>query len=101
LLLSLFLFFISINKKKRGNRRNSMTSPAVPLDGTSPALRLPRTTEVIGFDGLKMLELLRRDNPQCFEGDDLNSLISSIARKTGYQVNEHWLQLFGLCANCR
>jgi len=36
-----------------------------------------------------------------FEGDDLNSLISSIAKKTGYQINEHWLQLFGLCANCR
>lgn len=36
-----------------------------------------------------------------FEGDDLNSLINSISRKTGYQVNEHWLQLFGLCANCR
>lgn len=36
-----------------------------------------------------------------FEGDDLNSLISSIARKTGYQINEHWLQLFGLCENCR
>jgi Fur family transcriptional regulator, ferric uptake regulator len=36
-----------------------------------------------------------------FEGDDLNSLIGSIARKTGYQINEHWLQLFGLCAKCR
>ncbi|MBI3153017.1 MAG: transcriptional repressor [Chloroflexi bacterium] len=36
-----------------------------------------------------------------FEGDDLNPLINSIARKTGYQINEHWLQLFGLCANCR
>ncbi len=36
-----------------------------------------------------------------FEGDDLNALIGSIARKTGYQVNEHWLQLFGLCADCR
>ncbi|WKZ36622.1 MAG: Fur family transcriptional regulator [Anaerolineales bacterium] len=36
-----------------------------------------------------------------FEGDDLSTLISSIARKTGYQINEHWLQLFGLCAKCR
>jgi Fur family transcriptional regulator, ferric uptake regulator len=36
-----------------------------------------------------------------FEGDDLEKLIRSIARKTGYQITEHWLQLFGLCPNCR
>ena len=36
-----------------------------------------------------------------FEGDDLETLITSIARKTGYQITEHWLQLFGLCADCK
>jgi Fur family transcriptional regulator, ferric uptake regulator len=36
-----------------------------------------------------------------FEGDDLETLIKSIARRTGYQITEHWLQLFGLCPNCR
>lgn len=36
-----------------------------------------------------------------FDGDDLDALTQSIAQKTGYQINEHWLQLFGLCANCR
>lgn len=36
-----------------------------------------------------------------FEGDDLDSLTKTIAKKTGYQINEHWLQLFGLCADCR
>lgn len=36
-----------------------------------------------------------------FEGDDLEMLIKSIARKTGYQITEHWLQLFGLCPNCK
>ncbi|MBI5946455.1 MAG: transcriptional repressor [Chloroflexi bacterium] len=36
-----------------------------------------------------------------FEGDDLDVLTESIAQKTGYQISEHWLQLFGLCANCR
>lgn len=35
-----------------------------------------------------------------FAGDDLDSLTKNIARKTGYQIKEHWLQLFGLCANC-
>ena len=36
-----------------------------------------------------------------FEGDDLENLMKSIARKTGYQITEHWLQLFGLCPNCK
>ena len=36
-----------------------------------------------------------------FEGDDLKALMSAIASKTGYRVQEHWLQLFGLCASCR
>lgn len=36
-----------------------------------------------------------------FEGDDLDSLTRSIARKTGYEIHEHWLQLFGLCSNCK
>lgn len=36
-----------------------------------------------------------------FEGDDLNSLIASISTRTGYRINEHWLQLFGVCESCR
>ena len=36
-----------------------------------------------------------------FEGDDLDKLIGSISSKTGYQIREHWLQLFGLCNNCK
>jgi len=36
-----------------------------------------------------------------FEGDDLETLIKSIARKTGFQITEHWLQLFGLCPHCK
>jgi Fe2+ or Zn2+ uptake regulation protein len=36
-----------------------------------------------------------------FDGDNLDALTQSIAQKTGYQINEHWLQLFGLCADCR
>jgi Fur family ferric uptake transcriptional regulator len=35
-----------------------------------------------------------------FEGDDLDNLIETISIKTGYAIQEHWLQLFGLCANC-
>lgn len=36
-----------------------------------------------------------------FDGDDLDGLTKAISKKTGYKVNEHWLQLFGLCAACR
>jgi len=36
-----------------------------------------------------------------FEGDDLDPLMASIAGKTGYNVREHWLQLFGLCSDCQ
>lgn len=36
-----------------------------------------------------------------FAGDDLDALIQSISKKTGYKVSEHWLQLFGLCEACQ
>ena len=36
-----------------------------------------------------------------FEGDDLDKLIGSISTKSGYQIREHWLQLFGLCKSCK
>ncbi len=36
-----------------------------------------------------------------FSGDDIGALIHSVAEKTGFEVREHWLQLFGLCADCK
>ena len=36
-----------------------------------------------------------------FEGDDLDALIKTISKKTGYLIREHWLQLFGLCQACQ
>ncbi|MGZ9221973.1 MAG: Fur family transcriptional regulator [Anaerolineales bacterium] len=36
-----------------------------------------------------------------FEGDDLEALIKTISKKTGYLIREHWLQLFGLCQACQ
>jgi Fe2+ or Zn2+ uptake regulation protein len=36
-----------------------------------------------------------------FSGDDLSELIEQISQRSGYQVQEHWLQLFGLCGSCR
>jgi Fe2+ or Zn2+ uptake regulation protein len=38
---------------------------------------------------------------QFFDGDNLDGLIQKIHRQTGYQVQDHWLQLFGLCGQCQ
>lgn len=36
-----------------------------------------------------------------FSGDDLSPLLADLARRSGYAIGEHWLQVFGLCASCR
>jgi Fe2+ or Zn2+ uptake regulation protein len=36
-----------------------------------------------------------------FAGDNLEPLMQTIVEKTGYQIVEHWLQLFGTCSDCQ
>ena len=36
-----------------------------------------------------------------FSGDNLNELINQISEKSGFAIQEHWLQLYGLCSDCR
>jgi Fur family ferric uptake transcriptional regulator len=36
-----------------------------------------------------------------FRGDDLSQLIEDTSHRSGYQIQEHWLQLFGLCSSCQ
>jgi Fe2+ or Zn2+ uptake regulation protein len=36
-----------------------------------------------------------------FEGDNLGCLFDGISKQTGFDIKEHWLQLFGLCPNCK
>jgi Fe2+ or Zn2+ uptake regulation protein len=36
-----------------------------------------------------------------FRGDDLTGLIAETARGSGFKIQEHWLQLFGLCSACQ
>lgn len=38
---------------------------------------------------------------QFFGGDNLDGLFKDIGKETGYEIQDHWLQLFGLCAGCR
>lgn len=36
-----------------------------------------------------------------FTGDRLEALIERIGSETGYSIYDHWLQFFGLCADCK
>jgi Fur family transcriptional regulator, ferric uptake regulator len=36
-----------------------------------------------------------------FSGDDLGDLIQRISSEKGFLIQEHWLQLHGLCKDCR
>ena len=36
-----------------------------------------------------------------FQGDNLNALVDEVEEKTGYIVQEHWLQLVGICQECQ
>ncbi len=33
-------------------------------------------------------------------GDDFKRLADNVSQKTGFEVTDHWLQLFGLCPDC-
>lgn len=36
-----------------------------------------------------------------FEGCDLSPIIGAVARHTGFTIQDHWLELFGLCPSCQ
>jgi Fe2+ or Zn2+ uptake regulation protein len=36
-----------------------------------------------------------------FAGDDLHPLMDRVAAEHGYQIQDHWLQLFVICPECR
>ncbi len=36
-----------------------------------------------------------------FEGDQLEPLFNSLSRTTGFQIESHWLQAFGVCRSCQ
>jgi Fe2+ or Zn2+ uptake regulation protein len=35
-----------------------------------------------------------------FEGDDMDAFFSEVGVEHGFTINEHWLQLFGICSEC-
>jgi Fur family ferric uptake transcriptional regulator len=36
-----------------------------------------------------------------FHGDDLSTLMQTIAKRSGFKIQGHWLQLYGLCSTCQ
>jgi len=36
-----------------------------------------------------------------FDGCDLEALFKSVASKTGFRIEGHWLQVFGRCPKCQ
>ncbi len=52
--------------------------------------------------GHEHLLLCTRCGQVCyFKGDDLSALFNATAEASGFVIQEHWLQLYGLCANCQ
>ncbi len=44
---------------------------------------------------------LRCGRVDYFSGEDIEPLMERVARQSGFLVQDHWLQLFGLCAECQ
>ncbi len=40
-------------------------------------------------------------NVEYFKGDNLDSLFKGIGIEKNYQIQDHWLQLFGFCKKCK
>ncbi len=36
-----------------------------------------------------------------FEGCDIAAVVTSVEAQTGFQVQSHWLEMFGLCPECQ
>ncbi len=36
-----------------------------------------------------------------FSGDHMDRLMKTVGKDSGYQVQDHWLQLFGICSDCK
>jgi Fur family transcriptional regulator, ferric uptake regulator len=57
---------------------------------------------IAAFDGHQHLMVCQKcGTVDFFIGDDLDSLVARIEMESGFEVREHWLQLFGLCEECR
>ena len=57
---------------------------------------------IAGFTGHQHLLICQEcGHTEYFEGDDLKALVNRVSFESGYRVEEHWLQLFGVCPACK
>lgn len=57
---------------------------------------------IAGFTGHQHLLICQKcGHTEYFEGDNLKALVNRVSGESGYRIDEHWLQLFGVCPNCR
>lgn len=57
---------------------------------------------IAAFEGHQHLLLCSGCGRVCFfDGDELGGLVRRVERDSGYVVEDHWLQLFGLCEECQ
>jgi Fe2+ or Zn2+ uptake regulation protein len=57
---------------------------------------------IAGFTGHQHLLICEScGKTEFFEGDDLVQLFERVSQESGYQVSDHWLQLFGFCDQCQ
>ncbi len=56
---------------------------------------------IAAFTGHQHLILCKKcGKVEFFSGEDLEDFFKKIGCQTGYKVEEHWLQLFGVCSDC-
>jgi Fe2+ or Zn2+ uptake regulation protein len=48
-----------------------------------------------------ILLCMRCGRVEYFAGDDLSVLMNRVAQQSGFVIQEHWLQLHGLCTGCQ
>lgn len=51
-----------------------------------------------GHEHIMLCQRCRR--AEFFSGDDLAALIAALAQRSGYRIQDHLLQLFGICQDC-
>lgn len=63
-------------------------------DGCHLYLRAPK-----GHEHILLCKSCRRTD--YFRGDDLSELIVETSQTSGYEIEDHWLQFFGVCKTCQ
>lgn len=59
-------------------------------------------TYIAGFQGHQHLLICEKcGKAEFFEGDNLAKLFDRVAEESGFSITDHWLQLFGVCPNCK